>query len=297
MLQRDLSCLPVLGAALAVADLLSIESVIVALRKKPETISRIGLVLGVIGLLLGLRLCYYIYWLFHLDLFSASFAAPLLLSVLGVILSLRKSGVWPSILAALLTFLVSPVFARHGCGLSSWPLEMSIGFVCAIGAFLSVSKMRSKWLAWLLAGVFVVASCFVTGTYLDVLHSAAFPEALLDESGRAWRASPTTMAANVAFTIAGLQPRYVLDIYGEISGKKVKMTDEIEASNLRVFAVYTGKNRDEAFKRLEHALFIQARIELVLQEDNSLLARGVVENKQSTSPAVTPPAGQEARQP
>jgi hypothetical protein len=89
-------------------------------------------------------------------------------------------------LAALLTFLVSPVFAKHGCGLSSWPLEMSIGSICAIVAFLTVSTIVKKWRAWAMVGIFVVSSCLVTGTYLEFLHSAAFPEALLDESGKAW---------------------------------------------------------------------------------------------------------------
>jgi len=65
---------------------------------------------------------------------------------------------------------------------------MSIGFFFAITAFLLVSMTKRKWLAWVLVAAFVVASFLATGAYLHALHSPAFPEALLDDSGRAWKA-------------------------------------------------------------------------------------------------------------
>ena len=188
-LPHDQRFLVFLSAAVMAANLAGIGSVVVAARKEKETISRGGLTLGAVGLLIGLRLCYLIDWAFHPNLLSISIAVPPLLSALGMILSLRESGVWLPMSTALFTFLVSPVLVRHGCGLRSWPLEMSIGFLFAVGAFLLVSMTKRKWLAWALDGAFVVASCLATDAYIRVLHSAAFPQALLDDSGRAWKST------------------------------------------------------------------------------------------------------------
>jgi len=63
-----------------------------------------------------------------------------------------------------------------------------IGFFFATAAFFSVSRAKRIWLAWVLAGAFVVVSILATVAYLRVLHSPAFPDALLDSSGRAWKA-------------------------------------------------------------------------------------------------------------
>jgi hypothetical protein len=67
-------------------------------------------------------------------------------------------------------------------------MEMFIGFFFAIAAFLLVSMTKRRWLAWVMAGLFVVACCFTTGVYFHTLNSPAFPEAFLDDSGRAWKA-------------------------------------------------------------------------------------------------------------
>jgi hypothetical protein len=92
-----------------------------------------------------------------------------------------------AVVAVVLAVAASPLLVRHACGLSSWPIEWALILASATTSFALVLKARNKWLAWILTGILPVVSLGLSLAYGSWLHSDAFPEALLDDSGREWR--------------------------------------------------------------------------------------------------------------
>ncbi len=187
-MQPSYSSMLVMAAiAIAAASLCGTGSVVIALKKEQHAVSRGGLVLGAVGFLISVRLCYSIEWRLGFTVLAGSITAVLLLGALALLLSLRTRGSGPSLLAASLATVFSPMIVRHACGLRSWPLEVLITLIWAVAAFRIVSKVKRRWLAWTIASLLVAPSGLITGAYLQFLHSDSFPYVLLDHSGRIWR--------------------------------------------------------------------------------------------------------------
>ncbi len=85
--------LQVLAVIVALANGVAVAAVASALRKKPDRVSRIGAVLGGIGIALGLWLCWLARWEFDSSLLSIGIACISPISALGLALSLRKKPI------------------------------------------------------------------------------------------------------------------------------------------------------------------------------------------------------------
>lgn len=82
--------LQVLAVIVAISNGVGVAAVASALRKKRECVSRSGAVLGSVGILLGLWLCWLSRWEFDSSLLSIGIACIIPISALGLALSLRK---------------------------------------------------------------------------------------------------------------------------------------------------------------------------------------------------------------
>jgi hypothetical protein len=78
---------------------------------------------------------------------------------------------------------------------------------------------------------------------------------------------------NVSITLSDLPPVSVIKLYGQISGTKVAMADEIYALSDGISLQIENQTRAAALKTIEEALAKQAGIEIIRGKDGSLSAR------------------------
>jgi len=88
--------LQVLAVIVAVSNGVAVAAVASSLRKKQARVSRSGVLLGSIGILLGLWLCWLARWEFDTSLLSIGIACVAPISALGLALSLRKRPIQTS---------------------------------------------------------------------------------------------------------------------------------------------------------------------------------------------------------
>jgi hypothetical protein len=97
---------------------------------------------------------------------------------------------------------------------------------------------------------------------------------LLLFSGMAcYAASPERPVGTVDFK--GARPMRALTLYKRLTSKLVVVTMEVRTSNKPVTFQFDGISAEEALTLIEGALLAQADVEIVPQEDGSLLARQV----------------------
>jgi hypothetical protein len=96
-------------------------------------------------------------------------------------------------------------------------------------------------------------------------------------------ASPTD--ALVTANYHGAKPMGIITAFRKFTGKLVVVSAEVRTSEKRVSVSFEAKTKEEARDLLERALLAQAEVELVAQEDGSLLARRVQKKQENQPPA------------
>jgi hypothetical protein len=115
-----------------------------------------------------------------------------------------------STIATVLAFVASAPLFLHNCGLSSRPLEVVLLIAGCGGSFAFTYIAKRQWVAWSLVVALPLLSGGTAFGYVTWLHSESFPEALLDQSGREWRANTRDVHRSVKLPNKAPEPTTLL---------------------------------------------------------------------------------------